>query len=97
MLFKDRILKENSFLKTLVPGRYLIALMGLFACFCGFIYNDMMSLTLDFGTCYNMEYEGTTQSITRDSDCVYLFGNFFETEKIYRFCRCGPCLGLCFK
>jgi hypothetical protein len=31
----------------------MILLMGIFAFYCGFIYNDMMSLPLDlFGTCY---------------------------------------------
>ena len=74
MSFKETIAKENSVLKPLLPVRYLISLMGLFACFCGFIYNDMMSLTLDFGTCYNLESSGTTQYITRQPDCVYLFG-----------------------
>lgn len=74
MLFKDKIAKENGSLKTFLPGRYLLTLMGFFACYCGFIYNDLMSLTLDFGTCYNMEYVGQTQSITRTDDCVYSFG-----------------------
>ena len=97
MFFKDRIMKDNSFLKSLIPARYLISLMGLFACYCGFIYNDMMSLTLDFGTCYNMEYEGTTQSVSRDSDCVYSFGKFFERGINNGFCRCRSCVGCLFE
>lgn len=74
MLFKEKIIRENSPFKAMVPIRYLFTLMGFFSCFCGFIYNDMMSLTLDFGTCYNMEYTGQTKYITRDDDCVYAFG-----------------------
>jgi V-type H+-transporting ATPase subunit a len=42
--------------KLVVPFlkiRYMLLLMGLFATFCGFIYNDMMSLPLNlFGSCY---------------------------------------------
>lgn len=43
----------NSLRKILHPHRYLIALMGFFATYCGFVYNDFMSLSLNlFGSCY---------------------------------------------
>ena len=52
-LKKDYILVNFKSLFLLLKSRYLILLMGLFAAFCGFMYNDMMSLPLDlFGTCY---------------------------------------------
>jgi len=74
-MFKhENISKENSPLKFFSPARYLITLMGLFACFCGFIYNDMMSLTFDFGTCYNRVYNGSSDYATRKDDCYYPFG-----------------------
>lgn len=50
---KDYILEHVKPLFLLLKARYLILLMGFFATFCGFIYNDMMSLPLDlFGTCF---------------------------------------------
>lgn len=77
ILAKDKIARENSPLKGLLSARYLFALMGFFACYCGFIYNDMMSLTFNFGTCHYMVMDGTTpESIARIDDCYYPFGKF---------------------
>ena len=43
-------------LKDFYRARYLLLLMGFFAVFCGFIYNDFLSVPLDlFGSCYNPE------------------------------------------
>lgn len=47
--------------------------MGFFAVFCGFIYNDFMSIPLDlFGSCYNKSTKKTLRK--SDEDCVYPFG-----------------------
>ena len=78
MFFKEKIAKENSPMKGLLPARYLFTMMGFFACFCGFIYNDMMSLTFDFGTCYNLVYDGSSYSATRKELCYYPFGTFIR-------------------
>jgi V-type H+-transporting ATPase subunit a len=52
-LRKDYILKHYPSLFILVKVRYLLLLMGFFATYCGFIYNDLMSLPLDlFGSCF---------------------------------------------
>lgn len=51
--------------------RYMIQLIGLFACYNGFIYNDFLSMGLNlFGSCYELidgEYE-------LKENCVYSFG-----------------------
>ena len=52
-LFKDKVAQNPSFM-PFVKARYLLLLMGLFATYCGLIYNDMMAIPLDlFGTCYS--------------------------------------------
>ena len=46
----------NFVFKMFVPHRYLITMMGFFAVYCGFIYNDFMSISLDlFGSCYDVQ------------------------------------------
>jgi len=68
---KDDLEREKSSLAGLLSGRYLIAMMGFFAFYCGFIYNDFMAMPWNFfGSCYT-----TSGSIvTRKEDCVYPFG-----------------------
>jgi V-type H+-transporting ATPase subunit a len=39
-----------------LPHKYLFALMGFFATYCGFVYNDFLSINLNlFGSCYNVQ------------------------------------------
>jgi V-type H+-transporting ATPase subunit a len=60
IFYKNAIVKpangEESSLKMLLPARYLFALMGFFAFYCGFLYNDFASLRLNlFGSCYDLD------------------------------------------
>lgn len=57
--------------KALIPIRYMLMLMGFFACYNGFIYNDFLSLGLNlFGSCYQLN-DGEFE---RKEDCAYKFG-----------------------
>lgn len=52
-LRKESIYEMNQSLLPLLKARYMFVLMGFFATYCGFIYNDMMSMPLNlFGSCY---------------------------------------------
>jgi V-type H+-transporting ATPase subunit a len=57
-------------LQDAYQARYLLLLMGLFSTFCGFMYNDFLSIPLNlFGSCYNFE---TGEKM--DPNCVYPIG-----------------------
>jgi V-type H+-transporting ATPase subunit a len=56
--------------------------MGIFAFYCGLIYNDMTSIALNlFGSCYDptsagvkTNADGSAKRIFKRDDCVYPFG-----------------------
>lgn len=49
--FKDKL--WQTALRPLVEIRYMIFFMGLFACYCGLVYNDFFALPWNlFGSCY---------------------------------------------
>ncbi len=87
-------LKENkSVLMPFLPLRFLFTLMGFFAFFAGWIYNDFASIPLDiFGSCFHKEEHST--NTVREEGCVYPFGldpkwyiasnelNFFNSLKM---------------
>lgn len=53
--------------------RYLIAMMGLFAFYCGFIYNDFLSMPWNlFGSCF--ERVEDSHNTVQKEDCVYPLG-----------------------
>ena len=72
ILEKDEIIKSKSFLMYAVKARYLLLLMGFFAFYCGFIYNDFLSLSLPlFPSCYINEVGG---NLITKKNCTYPFG-----------------------
>ena len=71
----------NSMLKSFGPARYLLPMMGFFALFSGFIYNDFASSALPLSpscytnkSSYNKETDITTYYAERDTNCNYYFG-----------------------
>lgn len=53
LVLKSDSLRKNPDNESLVIARYLFLLMGMCAFYCGFIYNDFMSMPFNlFGSCY---------------------------------------------
>ena len=51
------IAKSDSLLKAMLPARHMFAMMGFFAFYNGWIYNDFLSLSINmFGSCYKLEH-----------------------------------------
>jgi V-type H+-transporting ATPase subunit a len=68
----EELKKPKALLKDIYKARHLFLLMGFFAFYCGWMYNDFISMPLNlFGTCYtNQEVE----AVRVDGSCVYPFG-----------------------
>jgi V-type H+-transporting ATPase subunit a len=70
----DEIIKTDSPLKVLSKARYLFLFMGFFAFYCGWMYNDFLSLPVGiFGTCYDNDGEEAVIK-PENKGCVYPFG-----------------------
>jgi V-type H+-transporting ATPase subunit a len=74
MVFWNKAI-ANPIIRMLLPHRYMLALMGFFATYCGFVYNDYLSNALNlFGSCYEVEGVAPGDPIPREEGCVYPFG-----------------------
>lgn len=70
MLYKYEEIKKKKWLpKGVLDVRYLIFMMGLFAFYCGFTYNEAFAITLKlFSSCHD------DNTLERDPSCVYPLG-----------------------
>ena len=69
----SRIEKGDSLLKYVLSFRYLLLLMGMFSTFCGLLYNDFLSIPLDFKTCFKEKQQGSIETV-KDENCRNYFG-----------------------
>lgn len=68
----EELKKPKSSLKEIYKARHLFLLMGFFACYCGWMYNDFISMPLNiFGTCYVNKGDDAERV---NQSCVYPFG-----------------------
>lgn len=69
--FKDQL--WNTDLRPIVEIRYMIVFLGLFACYCGLVYNDFLSIPWNlFGSCY--ERTPDNEFVRSYENCTYPFG-----------------------
>jgi V-type H+-transporting ATPase subunit a len=80
LIMNNDMLSKGSF-KLFSEMRYMITMMGFFATYCGFIYNDMAGFNMNFFTsCFNPPFHPGEKdnkiSIPVHSlpGCVYPFG-----------------------
>lgn len=87
-LFNEQI--QRTAMAGAGQARYLLLLMGIFATYNGFIYNEFFAIPFEiFGSCYEEEIVVATNELidpvnniyapkafafTRKPDCVYTFG-----------------------
>ena len=79
LILMHRKMTANSILGVMCPARYLLLMMGIFSVFCGFIYNEFASISLNIGdSCYKYDYSTMKDykivELTSDKDCIYVFG-----------------------
>ena len=72
----DKISKSSMAMVSQM--RYIVLMMGFFAFYCGWIYNDFLGMNLNiFGSCYeNAIKDGIPDGryVKPDVDCIYPFG-----------------------
>lgn len=57
--------------------RYMVLMMGFFAFYCGWIYNDFLGMNINiFGSCYEFDRDIIVEDIyiKPKADCIYPFG-----------------------
>jgi len=76
--------KQEEIFSGIFMGRYLILMMGFFAVYAGFVYNDCFSLGLNlFGTRY--EFEGQDTLSVEAGDVASLIAPLGTDESVYPF------------
>jgi V-type H+-transporting ATPase subunit a len=77
LVVKNDELSKNEVIKPFLKARYLLLFMGFFAFYCGWMYNDFLSLPLGiFGSCYKETQNAIGETVIQraSKDCVYPVG-----------------------
>ena len=75
VLFNDSIKKTS--MAFVCQLRYIVLMMGFFAFYCGWVYNDFIGYNLNlFGSCYDVKKGVPDFPVppVDDPDCIYPFG-----------------------
>jgi V-type H+-transporting ATPase subunit a len=76
--------KPDELTGGLHTGRYMLLMMGFFAVYAGFLYNDCFSLGLNlFGSRYY--FEGQEDGTVEEGDVAKLIGEFGSDDAVYPF------------
>jgi len=76
--------KPDELTAGLHSGRYMMVMMGFFAVYAGFVYNDCFSLGLNlFGSRYH--FEGQEDGTVEVGDVAELIGEYGSDESVYPF------------
>ena len=68
----NNISRNNSF-NSLYKYTYFFLICGIYSVFCGFMFNEFLSVPFDFfGSCYNKINNNT--EYVKDKNCNYIFG-----------------------
>ncbi|KAJ3439076.1 v-type proton atpase subunit a [Anaeramoeba flamelloides] len=66
--------QTDEIIKILYDGRYIIFMMGLFSVYCGFIYNEIFAVSMNwFGTCWEPRNNSTVLDL-KTKTCTYPVG-----------------------
>ena len=81
---------KNKMVAGVHMGRYMFTMMGFFAVYAGFVYNDCFSLSMNlFWTRY--EVPGQFSGETEEGDSASLIAQYGSNESVYPF-GIGSCL-----
>jgi V-type H+-transporting ATPase subunit a len=75
LVFNNAALSRSS-LSFVCELRYMVLMMGFFASYCGWIYNDFLGMNVNLlGSCYPLYVQGDGKlAYTHTENCVYPFG-----------------------
>lgn len=81
---KNEGVKRDELSEGLHVGRYMILMMGFFAVYAGFVYNDCFSLGLNLFKS-RWEFDGQDEMTVEEGDVAYQTAEYGSNESVYPF------------